>query len=301
MPERKTVLIALAANAAIAVVKAIAGVFSGSAAMLAEAAHSIADTANQVFLLVSIQRGQRKPDRQHPFGHGKERFFWSFLAAVVIFLAGAVFSAGQGILELVHSSGETSYALVYGTLAFAFVAESLSLIRAVRQTRGDAKKAGKGWREYIRESTEPASKTVVAEDTVAVGGVLVAALGIGLHQLTGDVVWDAAAALVVGAILVYVAYRLAGDYKELLIGAGARPEELRRIREALQEHPGVDEVIDLRTMYLGPESLLVAARVGLADDGRDAEGIEHLATEGDQHLRNEVSAVSEVFLDPTPR
>src|ERR1044072_686836 len=122
MPERKTVLIALAANAAIAVVKAIAGVFSGSAAMLAEAAHSIADTANQVFLLVSIQRGQRKPDRQHPFGHGKGRFFWSFLAAVVIFLGGAGFLAGQGVLELVHSSGETSYALVYGTPALACVA-----------------------------------------------------------------------------------------------------------------------------------------------------------------------------------
>jgi cation diffusion facilitator family transporter len=301
MPERKTVLIALAANAAIAVVKAFAGVLSGSAAMLAEAAHSIADTANQVFLLVSIQRGQRKPDREHPFGHGKERFFWSFLAAVLIFLAGAVFSAGQGILELVRSSGEASYGLVYGTLAFAFVAEGLSLIRAVRQTRGDAKKAGKGWREYIRESTEPASKTVVAEDTVAVAGVLVAALGVGLHQLTGDVLWDAVAAIAVGAILVYVAYRLARDYKELLIGAGARPEELQRIREALERHPGVDEVIDLRTMYLGPESLLVAARVDLADDGRDAEEIEHLANDVDHKLREEIPAVSEVFLDPTPR
>jgi cation diffusion facilitator family transporter len=105
MPERKTVLIALAANVAIAVVKVFAGALSGSAAMLAEAAHSIADTANQVFLLVSIKRGQRKPDREHPFGHGRDRFFWSFLAAALIFLAGAVFSVGQGILELVRSSG----------------------------------------------------------------------------------------------------------------------------------------------------------------------------------------------------
>jgi cation diffusion facilitator family transporter len=301
MPERKTVLIALAANAAIAVIKAIAGVLSGSAAMLAEAAHSVADTANQVLLLVSIRRGQRKPDREHPFGHGKERFFWSFLAAVVIFLAGAIFSIGQGVLELVRPSGEAGYALVYGTLVFAFVAESISLIRAVRQTRGAARKAGKGWREYIRESTEPASKTVVAEDMVAVAGVLVAALGIGLHQITGNVVWDAAAAIAVGAILVYVAYRLASDYKELLIGAGARPEELERIREALEGHPGVDEVVDLRTMYLGPESLLVAARVDLADDGQDAEAVEHLANDVDQKLREEIPAVSEVFLDPTPR
>ena len=301
MPERKTVLIALAANVAIAVVKAIAGLVSGSAAMLAEAAHSVADTANQVFLLVSIQRGQRKPDRGHPFGHGKERFFWSFLAAVLIFLAGAVFSAGQGILELVRSRGEASYGLVYGSLAFAFVAEGISLIRAVRQTRRDARGAGKGWREFIRTTTEPAAKTVVAEDTVAVGGVLVAALGVGLHQLTGNVVWDAAAAVAVGAILVYVAYLLGRNYKDLLIGAGARPDDERRLRETLASHPGVDEVLDLRTMYVGPESLLVAARVDLADDGRDAEAIEHLANELDEKLREEVPAVSEVFLDPTPR
>jgi cation diffusion facilitator family transporter len=282
-------------------VKAFAGILSGSAAMLAEAAHSIADTANQVFLLVSIQRGQKEPDREHPFGHGKERFFWSFLAAVLIFLAGAVFSAGQGILELVRSNKESSYALVYGTLAFAFVSEGISLIRAVRQTRADARTAGKSWREFIRETTEPAAKTVVAEDTVAVGGVLIAAIGVGLHQLTGNVVWDAAAAMAVGAILVYVAYLLGRNYKALLIGAGARPEDLRRIRETLASHPGVDEVLDLRTMYLGPESLLVAARVDLADDGRDAEAIEHLANDVDQKLRDEIPAVSEVFLDPTPR
>jgi cation diffusion facilitator family transporter len=301
VPEKKTVLIALAANAAIAVVKAIAGLLSGSAAMLAEAAHSIADTANQVFLLVSIRRGQRKPDRRHPFGHGKERFFWSFLAAVLIFLAGAVFAIGQGIVELISPGHERSFALVYGTLAFAFVAEGISLIRAVRQAGADARRVGKGWREYIRESTEPASKTVVAEDTVAVAGVLVAALGVGLHQLTGNVAWDAAAAIVVGAILVYVAWLLGINYMELLIGAGARPEEVRRLRQTLEAHPAVDEVLDLRTMYLGPESLLVAARVDLADDGREAEEIEHLASELDRRLRETVPAVSEVFVDPTPR
>jgi cation diffusion facilitator family transporter len=300
VPERKTVLIALAANATIAVVKAIAGVVSGSAAMLAEAAHSIADTANQVFLLVSIQRSTRRPDREHPFGHGKERFFWSFLAAVLIFLAGAVFSAGQGILELARSRGEASYGLVYGTLAFAFVAEGISLVRALRQTRADARKAGKSWRRFIRETTEPAAKTVVAEDTVAVGGVLVAALGVGLHQLTSDVFWDAAAAIVVGAILVYVAYLLGRNYKALLIGAGATPEEVRRLREALETHPGVDEVLDLRTMYVGPHALLVAARLDLKE-GIDSERVEELATELDHELRDAVEDVSDVFLDPTSR
>ena len=246
--------------------------------MLAEAAHSVADTANQGFLLVSLQRGEREPDAEHPFGHGKERFFWSVLAAVLIFLAGAVFSVGQGILELVRSPGKTSFALVYGTLGFAFVAEGISLIRAVRQTRAGAREAGKRWRTYVSESTEPTSKTVVAEDTVAVVGVVIAAAGVGLHQATGGVAWDAGAAIVVGLMLVYVAYLLGRNYKDLLIGAGARPEERRRIRDLLASHPGVDEVLDLRTMYVGPESLLVAARLDLADNGLDAEAIEHVAT-----------------------
>ena len=302
MPERKTVLIALAANAAIAIVKALAGVLSGSAAMMAEAAHSVADTANQGLLLTSIHLGSRPPDRKYPFGHGKDRFFWSFLAAVLIFLAGAVFSIGQGVLELVHGGGsEGGFTLVYGTLAFAFVAEGISLLRAVRQTRAEARERGKPWRAYVRESTEPTAKTVVAEDAVAVTGVVIAAAGVALHQLTGQVAWDAAAAVLVGALLVYVAFMLGRNFRALLIGAGARPEDAARIRSVLSSHPGVDEVLDLRTMYVGPRSLLVAARVDLADDGLDAEGVERLASDLDEQLREDVPEVSEVFVDPTPR
>src|SRR5690349_4979122 len=151
MPERKTVLIALAASVPIAIVKGFAGVGSGSAAMMAEAAHAVADTTNQGFLLTSIRLGSRGPDAEHPFGHGKERFFWSFLAAVLIFLAGAVFSIGQGILELLRPEAVSNYPLVYGTLAFAFVAEGISLVRAVRQTRGEAREAETGWLEHVRE------------------------------------------------------------------------------------------------------------------------------------------------------
>jgi cation diffusion facilitator family transporter len=281
MPERKTVLIALAANVAIALVKGFAGVVSGSAAMMAEAAHSVADTTNQGFLLTSIRLGRRGPDPQHPFGHGKERFFWSFLAAVIIFLAGAVFSIGQGILELLQPEAVTSYALVYGTLAFAFVAEGASLVRAVRQTRGEARETGKGWREYVRESTEPTAKTVVGEDTVAVVGVVIAAVGVGL-------------------MLVYVAFVLGRNFKELLVGAGAQPEDVERIREIAESEPGIAKVLDLRTMYLGPRSLLVALRADLAD-GFDADEVERIASDVDEKLREAVPDVSEVFLDPTPR
>jgi cation diffusion facilitator family transporter len=301
VPERKTVLIALAANAAITVVKAIAGILSGSAAMLAEAAHSVADTTNQGLLLTSIHLGEREPDAEHPFGHGKERFFWSFLAAVIVFLAGAVFAIGQGVLELVRGSSERNFALVYGTLAFALVAETTSLVRAVRQTRREARERGKGWLRFVGESTEPTSKMVLGEDSVAVLGVLVAAFGVGMHQLTGNSAWDAAAALTVGALLVYVAFTLGRNFRDLLIGAGARPEDLRNICEVLESHEGVDEVLDVRTMYIGPRSLLVAARVDLADEGLDSAGVEQLASELDERLRAEVADVDEVFLDPTPR
>jgi cation diffusion facilitator family transporter len=298
--ERTTVLYAIGANAAVAVVKGVAGVTTGSAAMLAEAAHSVADTVNQGFLLVSLTLAEKPPDEEHPFGHGKERFFWSFLAAVMIFLAGAVFSIGQGVLQFVRHGEEGSFALAYGTLAFAFVAEGVSLWRAIAQTREAARKHGHSFLEHVRLSTEPTAKTVLAEDTVAVVGVLIAAVGIALRQVTGEVAWDAGAAIVVGLLLLYVALTLARNFRDLLIGAGARPDDLRKIREVLQRHEEIDDVIDLRTMYIGPHSLLVAARVDLAD-GLDSRAVERLANELDRELREAVPDVSDVFLDPTPR
>lgn len=248
---------------------------------------------------MSIQRGEREPDEDHPFGHGKERFFWSFLAAVLIFLAGAVFSVGQGILELVGTREETSFGLVYGTLPFAFVAEGISLIRAVRQTRADARRVGKGWREYIRESTEPTSKTVVAEDTVAVLGVLVAAVGVALHQATGSVAWDAGAAIVVGLMLVYVAYVLGRNFKDLLIGAGARPEDRERISRGACVTPRRGRGARCADDVLGAQ---LAAGRGTGRPRRRPR------CRCDRAHRNRArgkaarsGAGSEVFLDPTPR
>jgi cation diffusion facilitator family transporter len=298
--ERKTVLYAIAANAAIAIVKGLAGVLTGSAAMLAEAAHSVADTANQGFLLVSLSLGERPPDDEHPFCHGKDRFFWSFLASVLIFFTGAIFSIGQGVLQLVRGGGEGHFELAYGTLAFAFVAEGISLWRAVKQTRESAQEHGQGFFEHVRFSTEPTAKTVLGEDAVAVFGVILAFVGIALHEITGQAAWDSGAAIAVGVLLIYVAFTLGRNFRDLLIGAGARPDERQRILQTLQSHAELVEVLDLRTMYVGPESLLVAARVHLAD-GLTAEQIEQLANELDRELREAVPSVSEVFLDPTPR
>src|SRR4051794_39846764 len=193
--SRKTVLVALAANIAIAIAKLAAGLISGSAAMLAEGAHSVADTANQLFLLASLSFSKRKPDVEHPFGYGKERFLWSFMAAIFIFVSGAVFSIYEGVSRLLEDSGETSYTAAYVVLALGIVLEGSSLLRAVRQTQRDAEDSEREVRRYVRTSRDPTTKTVLFEDSAAVVGLLLAATGLALAQLTGEHAFDAAASI----------------------------------------------------------------------------------------------------------
>jgi cation diffusion facilitator family transporter len=295
---RKTVLVATGANALIAVVKGVAGVISGSASLLAEAAHSVADTTNQLMLLVSISLGARKPDEEHPFGYGKERFFWTLLAAVLIFLAGAVFSIGQGVLEVVRGGGENDYWLALGTILAAGAAEGASFTRAMRQTRGEARRAGVQLVKYIRESKDPTVKAVISEDATDLVGLLFALAGVTLAHVTGNSVYDGAGAILVGALLVVVAGLLGHDTKGLLIGEAAPARERETLRRTIERHSEIDCVRDLRTMYLGPESLLVAARIDLVD-GIDARRIEALADEIERDLKRAVPTVGEVFLDPT--
>src|SRR3954471_24632045 len=183
---RKTVLIAIAANAMIFVTKLIGGVASGSSALLAEAAHSLADTTNQCFLLFSLKLARRAHDEMHPFGHGQERFLWAFMAALFMFVGGAVFAVGWGIKELFSSGGEGSFGIAWIVLAISAVAEIVSWVRAMRQTRAEAREAELPFIRFIRESRDPTSKAVVFEDSAAVVGLVIAALGIGLHQATGQ-------------------------------------------------------------------------------------------------------------------
>src|SRR5919108_2741771 len=199
--SKKTVLFALTANLVIALAKLIGGVISGSAAMLAEAAHSVAVTMNQVFLLLSLSLGRRQPDEKHPFGYGKERFFWGLIAAVFIFVSGAVFSIGEGIERLV-AGGESGDPLVaYAVLAVALVAEGVAWLRALRQMRGEAREADMPLRRYVRVSRDPTVKTALSEDTAAVVGGLLAFLGNGAAELTGSHVWDAGASIAIGLVL----------------------------------------------------------------------------------------------------
>jgi cation diffusion facilitator family transporter len=289
----------VAANATIATVKGVAGVVSGSSALLAEAAHSVADTTNQLLLLVSIGLGEREPDEEHPFGYGKERFFWTLLAAVLIFLAGAVFSIGEGVLRLLRPpTKEESFVLAYATIAFAFLAEGTSFVRAIRQTRAEAREAGVPLLKHVRQSKDPTVKAVLSEDATDLVGLLFALGGIGLAQATGRDAWDAGAAILVGCLLVAVAVQLGRDTKGLLLGEAAPYAERQRLRETIERHPEVAGVRELKTMYVGPDSLVVAARVDL-DDGLEAGRVEDLASQIDRELREAVPAVREVFLDPT--
>jgi cation diffusion facilitator family transporter len=296
--SRRTVLIAAAANAVVMVAKLAGGLLSGSSAMLAEAAHSFADTTNQIFLLVSIELGSREPTPEQPFGYGRMRFLWTFMAAIATFLAGAVFAIGYGIYELFHGEKSTSYLIAYVTLAIAFVAEGTSWVRANRQTRHEAAEANLPLLRYVRETRDPNVKMVLFEDTAALAGLAIALCGLLANQITGAHVFDPAASIAVGLLLIAVAAWMAHDTSELLIGAAARPEERDALERALAERPEIDHVVELLTMVLGPNSLLVAARVDFAD-GLEDEQVERASEEIDERIREVVPDVTEVFLDAT--
>jgi cation diffusion facilitator family transporter len=297
--SRKTVLIALAANGAIAVAKLAGGLISGSTALLAEAAHSLADTTNQGFLLASIALSKREPSSAQPFGYGRHRFLWTFLAAVGMFVAGATFAVGYGIVELIRGGEGGGFAVAWITLAISFVAEGVSWLRARRQLRGEAREAGKPPVRYVRESRDPNVKMVLFEDTAALAGITIAALGIGLHEATGRSFWDPAASVLVGVLLIGVAIWMARDSARLLVGGAATPAERAAIERVLDDHPHVVEVAELLTMVLAPNALLVAATVDF-DDDLDAAEVERTATDLDDALRRAVPDVTEVFLDPWP-
>jgi cation diffusion facilitator family transporter len=297
---KKTVLVAVSANAVIALVKGLAGAISGSPALLAECAHSVADTANQLMLLVSIGLGERPADDEHPFGHGKERFFWTLLAAVMIFVAGAAFSIAEGVFRLVRGGAKESFWLAIGTILFAFAAEGASFARALRQTLREARGAGLGLVAYVRQSKDPTVKAVLSEDSTDLVGLVLAATGVTIAHVTGNDAFDAAGAILIGCLLAVVAWLLGNDTKGLLLGEAAPRRERERLRETIRRHPEIEDVVDLRTMYVGPESLLVAARVDLAD-GIPARRIEELADEIERELKEAVPTVDQVFLDPTGR
>jgi cation diffusion facilitator family transporter len=294
---RSTVIIAGAANILVGLTKLVAGILSGSSAMLAEAAHSAADTLDQVLLLLSLREADRPASRDHPFGHGQERYFWSLLAAFGIFVAGGGFSIFEGVLSLTRTKHESPL-IAYIALAVAFVAEGSSFARAFWQVRGEARQRNEEVRYHVESSPDITVKVALFEDSAAVVGLIFAALGVGLRQLTGSPVWDGGASIAIGVLLVVVAIKLGLDSKELLIGRAASPEMERLIRAEIESQPGVDALLELRTMHMGPDSLIVAARVALNDD-LGADQAEDLADEIDRRLSEKLPLQPHVFIDPT--
>lgn len=286
---RITILVALAANIVIAVAKAIGGLLSGSPALLSEAAHSVADSVNEVFLLTALHRSRRPADRRHPFGYGKERYFWSLLAAVGIFVMGGCFSFYQGYHALATDDGETPSGYTVGlvVLGVALAAEGGSLLRALHQLR---KQKG--------SDKDPAVRTVVAEDATAVLGVLLAMAGMVLHLVTGEVAWEAGASFGIGLLLVYVAYRLGSEARVQLVGESVDPELRGQIAALLDAQPEIDNVAQLLTMRLGMDSALIAARIDLVP-GLDSEEIELICVRIKRSVAKTWPEADHVFLDIT--
>jgi cation diffusion facilitator family transporter len=294
------VVVAGASNLVIALAKTVGSVVSGSAAMQAEAAHSFADTVTEVFLFVANRRGRRAADDRHPFGHGRETFFWGFLAALATFVAGALFSLVRGVDTLVHGESRESGTILvsYAVLLFAFLAEGASLRRASHQARSMAARANVPPRTFLRITSDTPLKAVIFEDRAALAGLVLAALGLALWQATGHAEWDGAASLAIGLLLVVVAVSLTRTNVSLLVGQRVAPQLHAALQAEIESLPGLEAVRLFIVVVLGPGELLVAAKVSFADNS-SAVDVERFADEAEARLRARFSGVRYVFLDPT--
>jgi cation diffusion facilitator family transporter len=296
-----TVLIAMGANLAVGAAKLVAGPLTGSGAMLSEAAHSVGDTMTEVLLLTALKRSTKAPDRAHPFGYGKERYVFSLLAAVSIFVAGALFSIYQGVHTLVGGREERQSVLVaLIVLVVAAAIEGVSLAQAIRQVHAERRKEQLDLVTFVRRSDDPTVITVLFEDSAAIVGLVLAFAGVGLTALTGSQVWDGVASLAIGALLVVAAYGLARTNLALLIGRQADPRLVRAIGARIAEQPEVDEVVDLLTMLIGTDKVLVCARLDFGQSVT-SDDMERACVRIDNTLRGEFGDVDEVFLEPVPR
>ena len=293
-----TVILAGAANLAIAAAKLAAGLVSGSAAMLSEAAHSMADTVTEVFLFVALRRGEKPADEEHPFGHGKESFVWAFIAALFTFVGGAGFSIYHGITTIVHGEETGSFLWSYGVLVVSFLAEGTSFLKAKRQVAGESRRWGITPFRFLRLTPDTTVKAVYFEDSAALIGLLLAGLGLGLSQLTGDDVWDGLASVAIGLLLFLVAGILARTNVSLLVGRAVPRRMHNQIAQDLNDIPVVVSVPTLLTMQLGPGDILVAAKVDFDDDVSGGE-IEAASDDAERRLRARYPAIRYVFLDPT--
>jgi cation diffusion facilitator family transporter len=296
----KTIIIALLVNLAVAAIKAVAGVLSASAGLLAEAAHSVGDCTTELFLVTALRRSDKPPDRRHPFGYGKERYFWSLLAALTIFALGAGFSVYQGVSTIVGGERAESPTIGYVVLGLSAIVEATSLRQATGRLRRESRRTDVSVGQYVLEPDDPTVKSVVMEDSAALVGLVFAAAGLVLRQVTGNSVWDGIAALAIAALLIVVAVELARTNVGLLIGKQANPKLVRAISECLEAQPEVLSMVDVLTMMIGTGKLLVCARVDFVESLSATEA-ERTCLRFHDVLAEHFPDVETVFIEPVPR
>jgi cation diffusion facilitator family transporter len=268
-----TVVVALGANGLLAIAKSVAAVLTGSAAMVAESAHSWADTGNEVFLLVAERRGGRPRDESHPRGYGRATYVWSLVAAFGLFSAGAMVSVWHGVTDLLHPphEGSSTFITNYIVLGIALILEGTSFLQATRQVRGAARR----WRlhplRYVDRTSNPTVRAVFLEDLAALIGIVLAAIGIGLHQLTGEAAYDAVASIAIGLLLGVVAVFLMRRNMEYLMGEALSPRLRSEVLRSMLEHPEIDRITYLHVEYVGPQRFFVVAAVDLVGDDSESQ------------------------------
>jgi cation diffusion facilitator family transporter len=294
--SNRAIFAALFANLGIALTKFVAYVLTGSSSMLAESIHSLADTGNQGLLLIGGRRAKKGATEQHPFGYGRERYLYAFLVAIVLFSLGGLFALYEGYHKVSEREGIHSWRWVPVTvLVVALVLESFSLRTAVvesNRARGTA-----GWVTFIRHSKAPELPVVLLEDCAALLGLMFALIGVSLTLITGDGIWDGLGTIAIGLLLVAVAVVLGIETKSLLLGEGANPEAVARIRAALEDDDLVERVIHMRTMHLGPEELLVAAKIAVPP-GTSAEDVAAAINAAERRVRDAEPVARVIYLEP---
>jgi cation diffusion facilitator family transporter len=294
--SRKAIIAAFAANLGIAIAKFAGFLVTASASLLAEAGHSLADTGNQALLLLGGKRARRSATAEHPFGYGRERYFWSFVVALVLFSMGGLFALYEGIHKLRDPHETENLGVAVGILLFAIAMETFSLRTAAREA-GHVKPPGVGWWQFIRRSKQPELPVVLLEDVGAEIGLFLALSGVLLAHFTDEPRWDALGSISIGVLLVVIAFVLAVEMKGLLIGESASPADEDRIAAALTAAPRVSRLIHLRTEHLGPDELLVAAKVEF-DRGLTMEELAVAIDETEARVRQAVPIARVVYLEP---
>lgn len=294
--SNKAIFAAMFANLGIAIAKFVAYVFTSSASMLAESIHSVADTSNQALLLLGSSRARRHATAEHPFGYGRERYFWSFVVALVLFSLGGLFAIYEGwhkLHEESHDISKVGWAI--GVLVLGIVLEGASFRTAVKESR--PLKGTASWWEFIRHARAPELPIVLLEDFGALTGLVLALVGVSVAALTGDSKWDAYGTIAIGVLLVVIAAVLVFEMKSLLIGESANQPVQQRIIDAINGTAGITAIVDLRTQHVGPDQLLVGADVQL-DPALDTEGVAVVIDRAEARIREAVPIAKMIYIEP---